>query len=116
MKKIVFMAMVLLGVGINAQEVKPNFEKKGDLIKGTYYYDNGEVQQEGTYRDGKLHGEWVMYNAEGEKTAIGNYADGVKTGKWFFWKNDELVEVDYSENQIADVTTWQNSNSIAVSE
>ena len=37
MKKIVFMAMVLLGVGMNAQEVKPNFEKKGDLVKGTYY-------------------------------------------------------------------------------
>lgn len=116
MKKIVFMAMVLLGVSVSAQDVKPNFEKNGDLIKGTYYFENGEVMQEGTYKDGKLHGEWIMYNANGDKTAIGNYTDGVKTGKWFFWKNDELVEVDYSNNQIADVTTWHNSNSIAVTE
>ncbi|MBW2961921.1 toxin-antitoxin system YwqK family antitoxin [Mesonia aestuariivivens] len=117
MKKIVFMAMVILGVSVYAQEVKPNFEKKGEVIKGTYYYDNGEVKQEGTYnKEGKLHGEWIMYNAEGDKTAIGNYEKGVKTGKWFFWKKDELVEVDYANNQIADVTNWQSSNTIAVSE
>ena len=116
MKKIVLMTMVLLGISVSAQEVKPNFEKEGDLIKGTYFHDNGTVSQEGTYKEGKLHGEWVMYDLDGKRTAIGEYNNGVKTGKWFFWKKDELVEVDYQDNIIADVTTWENSNSLAVSE
>jgi len=113
MKKILFIAAVLFGFGATAQELKPNFEKDGDLIKGTYFHDNGEIQQQGTYKDGKLHGEWVMFNDNGAKTAIGEYNNGVKTGKWFFWKNDQLTEVDYQNNTIADVTTWENTSSIA---
>lgn len=118
MKKIILMAMILCGATVMAQDVKPNFEKKGNIITGTFFYDNGTVKQEGTYnKDGKLHGEWIMYNTKGKKTAMGNYTNGEKTGKWFFWKSgEELVEVDYNNNQIADVTTWQNSNSVAISE
>ena len=112
MKKIVFMAMILFGATVMAQDVKPNFEKNGDVIKGTFFYDNGTIQQEGTYKDGKLHGEWIMYNADGKKTAIGNYTHGEKTGKWFFWKNDRLVEVDYSTNEIASVTNWKSESSL----
>jgi len=113
MKKIIFIAAILFGIGVTAQEVQPNFEKEGDLIKGTYFYDNGEIQQQGTYKDGKLHGEWTTYNKNGEKSALGEYENGVKTGKWFFWTNGELTEVDYRNNTIAEVTTWENTSSIA---
>ncbi|MFL1894725.1 toxin-antitoxin system YwqK family antitoxin [Aquimarina sp. 2-A2] len=97
---------LLLTTTLFAQDVKPTFEKEGDLIKGTFYYENGEISQFGFYKDGKLHGKWISYNREGKKTAIGNYNQGVKSGKWFFWNNDNLSEVDYSKNQIASVINW----------
>jgi hypothetical protein len=36
-----------------------------------------------------------------------------KAGKWFFWNNDQLTEVDYSENAIVAVNTWVNKDPVA---
>ena len=107
MKKIrnVLMAAVFIAGGtIMAQDKpEPRFEKDGDLIKGTFYYEDGSIKQEGTYKDGKLHGEWVSYNQRGEKESLAQYAFGNKTGKWFFWNNNQLTEVTYDENIIVGV-------------
>lgn len=112
MKNIMIMIAVLFSATIFAQDNKPTFEKQGDLVKGTFYHDNGVVQQEGFYKGKKLHGEWFAYNAEGKKTAQGQYDNGVKTGKWFFWNSDKLSEVDYSNNKVASVVTWSNKDNI----
>ncbi|MCM4159468.1 nicotinic acid mononucleotide adenyltransferase [Antarcticibacterium flavum] len=94
----------------NAQEKPPVFEEHGELIKGTFYYEDGSVRQEGTYKDGKLHGKWISYGQDGKKNALAEYAEGQKTGKWFFWSNgDVLNEVDYSENRIAEVKVYKNT-------
>ena len=117
MKKILLTLAILVltaGSTVMAQEVKPKFEKEGNLIKGTFYYENGAIKQEGTYKNGKLHGEWISYNQNGEKNAVAKYQDGNKTGKWFFWSNDILTEVDYSNNTIAEVTTYKNTGSLAI--
>ncbi len=94
------------------KDPKPVFEKQGDLIKGTFYYDDGSIRQEGTYKDGKLHGEWVSYNQNGEKTAIAQYKNGQKDGIWFFWSGDQLSEVDYDNNNIASVNSWKSTSSL----
>lgn len=73
-----------------------------NLIDVVYYHDNGEVSQTGTYTlDGKLQGEWVSYNKEGEKIVLANYENGKKTGKWFYYNGDTIKEVDYAKNVIA---------------
>lgn len=90
-----------------AQEIKPKFEKEGELIKGTYYYEDGSVRQEGTYKNGQLHGEWISYDQNGKKNAVAQYNEGVKTGKWFFWNKDLLTEVDYDNNAIAEVNSYK---------
>ena len=95
-----------------AQDKKPIFEKEGELVKGTFYHDNGEVSQQGFYLDKKLHGKWVAYDANGKKIALGQYENGKKTGKWFFWNNDQLSEVSYSNNTIAEVTTWSEKSEV----
>lgn len=69
---------------MSAQEVKPKFEVVDQMVKATYFYDNGQVKQEGTYLNGKLHGKWVSYNQDGSKQTMGEYENGNKTGKWFF--------------------------------
>lgn len=91
---------------ISAQDVKPVFVQDGELIKGTFYYEDGSISQEGTYKDGKLHGEWISYDQNGKKIAMANYEEGEKTGKWFFWSAEKLTEVDYNDNRIAEVKTY----------
>ncbi|WP_373057683.1 toxin-antitoxin system YwqK family antitoxin [Zunongwangia sp. H14] len=118
MKKLKYMligaALIFTGA-VSAQEKKPDFEKQGDLIKGTFYYEDGSVRQEGTYKEGELHGEWISYNKEGEKTAVGQYNMGEKTGKWFFWNEDKLTEVDYKNSQIASVNSWKSDRNAVTS-
>jgi len=113
-KNIFFATVFLLGGVVTAQteNIKPVFEKQGDLIKGTFYYEDGSVRQEGTYKDGRLHGEWVSFDQNGEKTAIANYKDGEKSGKWFFWSENKLTEVDYQNSMIPSVNSWKNERSI----
>ena len=66
-----------------------------------------QVQQEGFFKDGKLDGVWTSYSTNGTKIAVATYKNGEKTGKWFFWNNDILHEVDYTNSKIAAVKTWK---------
>ena len=106
MKKYVIMAALLVSGLTFAQEGKPKLEEVDGMVKATYYYENGQVQQEGFFKDGKLEGKWVSYNENGSKKAIAEYTKGEKTGKWFFWNEDSLNEVDFSESRIAEVKKW----------
>ena len=114
MKNILIIAALFISTIAFAQTNKPIFEKTGDLVKGTYYFDNGEIRQSGTYKEGKLHGEWTSYNDAGDKVAIGNYTNGTKTGKWFFWDGKELSEVNYAKNEISSIKTHENNSNVAV--
>lgn len=115
MKKIMFVFALLSVALVTAQENKPVFEEQGDYVKGTFFYDNGNVLQEGTYKDGKLDGKWVMYDVQGNKKAMGFYRAGQKVGKWFFWEEKALTEIDYTDNQIAAVLSWKNAEPVIVS-
>ncbi len=84
------------------------------MVKATFFHDNGQVAQEGYFLNGKLHGEWVMYDGSGKKIAMGQYAGGAKTGKWFFWEETLLKEVDFSNNQIVAVVNWNNGEPVVI--
>ena len=106
MKKILIMGVILVSGVAFAQTTKPVLEQEGNLVKATYYYDNGKVQQQGFFKDGKLTGQWIAFDEQGNKKSIGEYVNGAKTGKWFFWNNDSLSEVDYSDSRVAAVKSW----------
>jgi antitoxin component YwqK of YwqJK toxin-antitoxin module len=106
MKKIIIVAALMVSGVFFAQEVKPKFEVVDNMVKATYYFDNGQVKEEGFYLDGKLHGKWVSYTESGVKQTIGEYESGTKVGKWFFWNENSLNEVDFSNSRIAEVKTW----------
>jgi antitoxin component YwqK of YwqJK toxin-antitoxin module len=107
MKKYIIVAAILISGVIFAQNRTPKHEVIGNLVKSTYYFDNGKVSQEGFYKDGKVHGKWISYDETGNKKAIGEYKDGIKIGKWFFWSNNDLSEVDYSESRVASIKNWK---------
>lgn len=116
MKKAVFLLAVMFTVGISAQDIKPTFEKDGKMIKATYFHDNGEIAQTGFLLEGKLHGDWVMFDNEGKKIATGQYMNGRKSGKWFFWENDVLKEVDFTDNRIVNVKNWSQGEVVSVNQ
>jgi antitoxin component YwqK of YwqJK toxin-antitoxin module len=75
------------------------------MIQATYYYDNGQVKQEGVYLDGKLHGKWVSYNEDGTKQTSGEYNQGEKVGTWTFYNAATIKKVAFSNSRVASVNT-----------
>ncbi|TMU54862.1 toxin-antitoxin system YwqK family antitoxin [Flagellimonas algicola] len=114
MKKAIFFLAVMFSVGMYSQNIEPTMEKVGDMVKATYFHENGEIAQTGYFLNEKLHGQWFMYNLEGKKIASGKYVDGKKSGKWFFWKDEILKEVDFVENRIVHVKNWNQSEIVSV--
>lgn len=106
MKKILFAGLLLSAGVLSAQNKDHKYSVENNIVKAVYYYENGNIKQEGTYKDGKLHGNWTSYNLDGTKQSIGEYANGMKTGKWFFWTGAILNEVDYNNSRIAEVKKW----------
>lgn len=106
MKKMLIIAVLLVSGVMFSQEVKPKFEVVDNMVKATYFYENGQVKEQGFYLDGKLHGKWISYNQDGTKQTIGEYDKGQKTGKWFFWNENSLSEVDFNKSKINDVKKW----------
>ncbi len=119
MYKLLILILALTGsAGMYGQErVEKVFNEETNLIEATYYSDNGLISQEGTFNiAGMLHGEWTSYNAKGEKIAVGSYNNGTKTGKWYFWSDDVLKEVEFSNNQIASINESANTTGIVKNE
>lgn len=114
MKKLVILACSLTFGLMQAQEVKPTYEKAGDLVKVTYFYKNGKIKEQGFFKDKKLSSTWRSFDIKGNKTSIAHYKNGKKVGKWFIWNKDELKEINYENNTIASVQTWKEDTKIAV--
>ena len=114
MKSMLLALALIFSITLSAQENKPTFEKEGDMVKATYYHDNGMVAQVGYYLNDKLHDRWEMFDEEGKKIAVGQYHMGKRTGKWFFWNQNDLKEVDYLENRVINVTKHDNAEAIVV--
>ncbi len=114
MKKYLLIVMVMLSGMSFAQAGEPVLEAEGQLVKATYYYDNGKVQQTGYFKDGKLDGKWTAYNENGSVKSVAEYTNGTKTGTWIINTGAMASnEVDFSNNQIVAVRSTPN-NGLAV--
>lgn len=110
MKKYILLTVILFSGVVFAQGIEPKYEIEGNLVKATYFFDNGQVKQIGFYKDGKVEGKWISYTETGEKSSLGEYNKGTKTGKWFFWEKNTLNEVDYTDSRVAEVKKWSNGS------
>ena len=114
MKYTITTLALLFSFSLLGQQIEPKYERENDMVKATFYHDNGEIAQMGYFLNEKLHGEWVMFNSKGEKIAMGQYEMGKKTGKWFFWDENGLREVEYENNRISNVVEWKNADPVTV--
>ena len=73
MKKIFILGALLISGLTFAQTGKPFLEQEGNLVKATYYYENGKVQQQGYFKDGKITGQWVAFDENGNKKLDKNF-------------------------------------------
>ena len=117
MKKLVLIAVIaLFGLSLNAQDnkvVKEDFHANGnlksqfvevnsDLIQATYFFESGDVNETGFFKNEKLSGQWKTYNSNSELLAIGYFEENKKSGTWSFFKDGKKYqEVSYSGTQIA---------------
>jgi hypothetical protein len=99
MKNITLLLAFIFSFVATAQSVEPELEVVGNLVKATYYYDNGAVQQEGFFKEGKLEGKWTSYEVNGNIKSIAMYNEGVKSGKWVI----DTKEVVYNNNEVVSV-------------
>jgi antitoxin component YwqK of YwqJK toxin-antitoxin module len=116
MRKIITICMLSIATIGFAQSNKPTFKAEGDLVKATYYYENGAVKTQGFFKDKKLTGIWTRFDKGGNKTQLANYNEGKKVGKWFIWTEDSLKEINYEDNVIASVNIWKPESKIASNE
>jgi len=86
-----------------------------DLIDITYFYEDGSVQQIGSFNTSGLpHGEWTAYNMNGKKLCIGNYKNGLKDGTWYFILSDKTQAVDYINSKIISIENNYNTDIAAL--
>ena len=112
MKKLitsVIIMMMMTNISF-AQEIEPKFEKQDDLVKATYYYDNGAIKEVGFFKDEKLHDQWISYSKEGNIKVVAMYNNGKKDGKWYLVGDDVVKEVTYESNKIVKVEEVKELN------
>lgn len=113
MKELVVLACLMIFSVAQAQ-IEPTYEQEGQLVKATYYYEDGKIKEQGFFKNKNLEGTWVTYDKNGNKTAIAHYSNGKKAGKWFLWQIDGLKEIDYENSVIANVQHWKEETKIAI--
>jgi len=116
MRKIIALVFLFTVSISNAQEIASKYEKSGEMVKATYYFEDGSVKEQGFFKDAKLTGKWVSYDKEGEKTMIAHYNAGKKVGKWFAWNSTSLKEINYINNAIVSVKNWEEEPKLAFNE
>lgn len=99
-KYLILLVAMFVSISVLAQKEKTlKLNKETNLIDVVYYHDNGEISQTGSYTvDGKLEGNWISYDKDGNKLVSAFYKDGVKVGKWTHWIDGEIKIVQYDNN------------------
>ena len=114
MKNTLLIMMLCLATKAIAQDKQTTYSVEGDLVKATYYYDDGSTRMQGYFKDKKLTGEWIRFDKSGNKIQLGYYENGNNVGKWFVWGKDSLKEINYQNNVVASVNNWKSESKIAL--
>ncbi len=113
MKNIITLLLLCVATIGYSQQKEPTFIAEGDLVKATYYHEDGSISTQGYFKDKKLTGKWVRYDKEGNKTQMAFYEDGKKVGRWFVWGKESLKEIHYTNNTLVSVNLWKHEAKLA---
>lgn len=74
--------------------------KKIELSQKEYYYKDGSIKYEGSYRKDKKDDRWNYYYEDGKLKKVGNFKAGQKIGKWTHYHDNGKV---YSTGSYTDI-------------
>lgn len=114
MKTILMTLGLLIGLVSYGQNKSVAINQISNVSEYISYHENGAIAQKGLITaEGKVHGTWISYSAEGVKKAVARYNHGQKVGKWLLWQNNTLIEVTYDvPNKIASVSKWNQKTNV----
>ena len=90
------------------------YDKSGDCVYETEYYESGQVRMEGAMKHGKRQGEWHAYLRDGRPWSIDVFKDGVLNGPSIvYWENGNLRwEGNYKDGQHCGEWKWYDEQGI----
>ncbi|ODS29999.1 MAG: putative antitoxin YwqK [Candidatus Scalindua rubra] len=76
--------------------------------KAIGYYDNGQKEEERTYKDGVKDGTWIRWYGNGQKWIEGTYKGGGISGKWIRWygNGQKNSEITYNYEKLISSRCW----------
>ncbi len=111
MKRVRIFLVAMMAMSIMAlQAQKPaTYEREGQRVKITNYYDDGNVKETGYYLKGKLDGNWTEYRTDGSIKIKAFFKEGKKEGTWIVYSEDggTLYELVYTDNRLMDSHKWK---------
>jgi antitoxin component YwqK of YwqJK toxin-antitoxin module len=81
------------------------------LQKVTWYYDNGNVAEEGFFLNGKKHGIWTSFNEDGKKAISASWINDKKDGSSYVMYDSGKVKyhIVYSDNKKVSATEFDEN-------
>jgi antitoxin component YwqK of YwqJK toxin-antitoxin module len=65
-------------------------------------YDNGQMEKEGRYKNGKLIGKWTVWYENGKKESEVNFKNGKLDGKSIWWnkRGQKIRQKEYKSGKL----------------
>lgn len=96
------------------------YHLKDGLLHGQYaiYYEEGQVESEGTYTDGNEVGTFTEYYVDGSLMMVSNYKEGLLHGKMInYYENGQIEsEGTYEDGNLNGKTTWYYESGVVKKE
>ncbi len=88
------------------------------IAKQALYYESGTLQTEGSFADGKRHGEWKAYYENGNTWSLNSYENGVLQGDYKTWfeSGKPRIEGHYSGGKPSGIWKYFNEEGQVVRE
>lgn len=61
--------------------------KSSKIVEASYYYENGQLREQGQFKGQTMHGIWKSFNETGLQIAEAKFDNGTSIKK-SFWNND----------------------------
>ena len=102
--------------GISPKVIRTYKVSKGkiELFKKTEWYENGQKNGEGTFKDGEKHGKWTRLHRNGKKWYDFTYKDGKEDGLHTNWHSNgkKRYEKTYKDGELISEKRWNEDGSL----
>jgi antitoxin component YwqK of YwqJK toxin-antitoxin module len=70
------------------------------------YFDNGQLEEIRSFKNGMMHGKWEKWNSQNIKIAEASYVENKKDGKWYVWDDNGTLRYDMTYELGNKTGTW----------